>query len=194
VNWNRHSHPIGILSRLAAIGGTPISFEFSRYHYEPRAIEDERKSFRVGLDEMDSWIESTTASLSLSNQEDLAFHSRVYLKNERIRHIPMVDFVGKLTAADLKRVDEAMRSFSIPEYEIYDSGRSLHLYGLALISHEEWLRFLGRTLLLNLPDEKEIVDGRWVGHRLMAGYGTLRWTKNHHRYQNLPTRIQEISP
>jgi hypothetical protein len=187
--FNASSHPIGIIQRLTPDHGESLSFEFSRYKYEPRAIEDNRKSFRVDLEDAVPWVEKMVAGLG--SQEDLAFHSRVYLKNERIRQIPMIDFVGKPTRADLNRVAEALGSFQISSFDIFDSGRSLHLYGLTLITHEEWLRFLGRILLLNLPGQPEVVDTRWVGHRLMAGYGTLRWTKNNDHYQKLPSKILE---
>jgi hypothetical protein len=188
VKLESQSHPIGILSRIADVGGRPLSFEFSRYRYEPRAIPDERKSFRVDYEDVSAWIDSMMETLE--GEEDLAFHSRVYLKNERIRHIPMIDFVGKPSENSLRRVEDVLKEFQIHDYEIFDSGRSLHLYGLALITFEEWLRFLGRILLVNLPSEKEVVDSRWVGHRLMAGYGTLRWTKNNKQYQAWPTKVR----
>ena len=183
------SHPAGMIPRLTQLGGGPVAFEFSRYKYQPRVIEDERRSYRVESDDVALWIEGTAQALALD--EDIAFHSRVYLKNERIRQIPMIDFKGHPTPEDFHRVKEALAAFQINSFEIFDSGRSFHLYGMALLTQEEWLRFLGRILLINLPGGEELVDTRWVGHRIMAGYGTLRWTKNNPHYQKLPTKLQE---
>src|SRR6267142_2344936 len=118
------SHPIGIISRIADLGGRPLSFEFSRYLYEPRAIEDQRRTFRIDFEDVPQWVEKTAAELK--EQEDLAFHSRVYLKNEIIRHIPMIDFVGRPSVGDLARVKEALETFQVKNYEIFDSGRSYH--------------------------------------------------------------------
>jgi len=181
-------HPIGFVRELAALSGDSISFEFSKYQYRPRMIDDERRTYRVHAEELRGWIETTDGLLR--EEEDLAFHSRVYVKNERLRHIPMVDFKERPSSSDLGMICNVLRTFQIDKVVLYDSGRSAHLYGVALITHEEWLRFLGRILLFNLPNDREIIDTRWVGHRLMAGYGTLRWTKNNPHYLAMPRRIR----
>ena len=63
-----------------------------------------------------------------------------------------------------------------------NSGRSFHAYSLRLISPKEWREFMGRLLLLNLPGRSSFIDSRWVGHRLVAGYASLRWTANSEQY------------
>jgi len=46
-----------------------------------------------------------------------------------------------------------MHEFKVPEFAVYNTGRSAHVYGLGLLEQSEVLRFFGRALLLNLPDE-----------------------------------------
>jgi hypothetical protein len=48
------------------------------------------------------------------------------------------------------------------------------------------------ALLQNPPLEAEVVDTRWVAHRLLAGYGTLRWTANQPRYLKEPRVVNEF--
>ncbi|MGC1520222.1 MAG: hypothetical protein WA803_01670, partial [Steroidobacteraceae bacterium] len=72
----------------------------------------------------------------------------------------------------------------------FDSGRSFHAYGLQLISPGEWREFMAKLLLLNLPEGEHLIDARWVGHRLVAGYGALRWSANSDFYLQVPRATQ----
>lgn len=74
----------------------------------------------------------------------------------------------------------------------YESGRSFHGYGTTLISNEEWIQLMGRLLLVNQPQQHPIVDSRWIGHRLIAGYSALRWTKNTDDYIQVPKLLKNI--
>lgn len=49
------------------------------------------------------------------------------------------------------------------------SGRSYHYYGLEPISEREWSEFLGHCSLF-----RGYTDNRFVGHRLIDGYASLR--------------------
>lgn len=48
---------------------------------------------------------------------------------------------------------------------------------------------MGHLLLINPRNGAEVVDTRWVGHRLIGGFGSLRWSNNSGQYLGLPTRV-----
>ena len=43
--------------------------------------------------------------------------------------------------------------------------------------------------VLLFRDGQEIVDSRWIGHRLIGGYSSLRWTNNTGMYRSEPSKI-----
>jgi hypothetical protein len=98
----------------------------------------------------------------------------------------MIDLRGDLKEGDRLELITAVREFGIRQLAIYNSGRSYHIYAYALLSTRRWTQFMGRCLLLNRPDRSELVDARWVGHRLLAGYGALRWTHGNVWYLSEP--------
>ena len=63
--------------------------------------------------------------------------------------------------------------------------------GLSFLGVElgEWIKFMGSLLLLNIPGKIKIVDSRWVGHRLLGGYASLRWSNNTRQYKRFPVLI-----
>ena len=75
----------------------------------------------------------------------------------------------------------------------YESGRSLHAYGSTGLKNKEWIDFMGRLLLANIPNKPEIVDTRWIGHRLMGRFSSLRWSSNSGMYLQIPSRIAMIN-
>jgi hypothetical protein len=183
-------HPLELIPWLeATLPGRELTFEFSTYSYKPQVVEDERSLFFVKGPEVLSFFDGIKARLK--PDEDLAFHSRVHVNGSSLVHLPMVDFMEVPTREELARIKDALKVFGAEDCALYSSGRSLHLYARPFLNYEEWIRMLGRLLLLNIPGRRDIIDSRWVGHRLMAGYGTLRWTKNNPHYRGLPTRIAE---
>lgn len=72
---------------------------------------------------------------------------------------------------------------------LYSSGRSFHAYSKTLLGRKEWYDFMGRLLLINPRNSNDVVDTRWVGHRLIGGFGSLRWSNNSGQYLGLPTRV-----
>ncbi|RTE64542.1 hypothetical protein EH243_16865 [Amphritea opalescens] len=127
---------------------------------------------------------------SLAVGEELAFHS-VYKKGQRKYHLPMIDF--DCSVQDLKYAKATLYKI-LPNHiysglVFYESGRSLHAYGSTGLNNKQWIDFMGRLLLANLPNEPSIVDTRWVGHRLMGGFSSLRWSSNSGMYLKVPSRI-----
>ena len=73
----------------------------------------------------------------------------------------------------------------------FSSGHSFHAYSTKLLTHKEWLSFMGSLLLVNSVDaQNSIIDTRWIGHRIMSGYGSLRWSNNSGKYLQIPKRFE----
>jgi hypothetical protein len=47
-----------------------------------------------------------------------------------------------------------------------------------------------RLLLLNPASPNEVIDSRWIAHRMLAGYGALRWTAHERRYLAEPRIVK----
>lgn len=48
---------------------------------------------------------------------------------------------------------------------------------------------MGKLFLATQVGVPPTVDPRWVGHRLIAGYAALRWTKNTPHYVDTPKKL-----
>lgn len=183
-----YSHPRELLSLYASLAerrlGSSFEFEFSKYIYSPQKISEKRDVFRAAPSKALPVFEKESRNLAV--KEDIAFHSRVVGEN-RTLHIPMVDMGCDHIESHLPEFQKALRDFQIRDFSIFHSGRSFHIYAHALLEDDaELVRFMGRILLLNLPKQERVIDERWVGHRLMALYLTLRWTNNNPHYKSLP--------
>lgn len=182
----RSDHPISFVDLIVSENPDVEYFEFGIYAYHPQTTKDTRKVCRASVKQLRGWFNQMQGNLSPC--EEIAIHSRVYLAEEEsgCRHIPMIDFMATNVKNKEDKICELLYSFGIKEYSIFRSGRSFHLYGVNLLDHGEWVRFMGEILLLNPPKGKKLVDTRWVGHRLLAGYGALRWTRNTETYKAIP--------
>ena len=185
-----NEHPLDFLLQLPKIfKGSEFDFELSSYSYKPQSADDSRKVYRVDAEKLIEEFESIR--LTLPGETEIAVHSRVFI-DEKIYHFPMADLIGKLNQSNIQNVVECFKYFKSKSIMLYDSGRSEHIYGLSLIDHHNWLAFMGRLLLLNLPGQNPIIDSRWVGHRLIGGYGSLRLTNFSKQYYKIPTLIEQI--
>ena len=101
-------------------------------------------------------------------------------------HLPMIDFATSDSAMALAVTRSLLHELHLPEPYLFSSGRSFHGYCPVLLSADSWRIFMGALLLLNPDSGREVVDHRWVGHRLMAGYGALRWSWNTDQYVSYP--------
>jgi hypothetical protein len=184
-NFNPLRHPISLIQPwLQGVDKDWIA-TLSRYQYFPQQIEDRRDIVTIKLAELTpSWLDDQLGSLP--EGYELAFHS-VLRRGRRELHIPMVDFSAKSIEPEIV-VDWAYRYLGIT-IKLFDSGRSFHGYGEELISRSKWIKLMGLLLLSNLPKEPPLVDARWVGHRLLAGYSALRWSQNSANYLRIPTKI-----
>ncbi|WP_311755490.1 primase 1D-like protein [Proteus terrae] len=165
--------------------------EMSKYYYVPQSFNDYRFEFQLPLHELN---ENNLFNMLLSLEPDyeLALHSKIIINN-KIFHLPMIDLGLKSSISVASEpIKELCRYWNIG-FNIYESGRSFHAYGNRLLTQEEWLQFMGSLLLLNKPSGYKLVDERWIGHRIMAGYSALRWSKNTSHYKKYPTHCGYVS-
>lgn len=147
-------HPIYFIDELLSkyinfgILSSSANLTFSKYKYKPQSYEDERKSFNYSISDL------TKSSLidmliDLEDGEELALHSEIIDFGSEF-HLPLIDFGGK----DNKLFEATFIRFCSYwniEFQVYSSGRSYHGYGDRLLSKDEWIKFMGSLLLLNIP-------------------------------------------
>jgi hypothetical protein len=180
------AHPIGLVLWVTTNISPDAHLEFSRYVYRPQSVVDERDVFHVRARELSvDWLVQQLDSLDES--EELAFHSRLRLRNAWWQ-LPMVDFTTA-TKRSLRILNTVLPAQLADLFQFYWSGRSFHAYAPILLTQEEWVKVMGNLLLANMPDRTPIVDARWIGHRLVAGYGALRWSRNSNHYRSMPKKV-----
>ncbi len=171
------------------------TFHFSKYTYIPDSIEDKRLCFTLkGSELTEEKIDSVFSTLS--PDEELAFHSKIEI-NKRIFHFPFIDFSIPIDDwnfdRDFVRLKRLIPDKIIKKLALFNSGRSLHAYSLELLSSQEWIDFMGRLLLVDLAESShKLIDSRWIGHRLIGKYSSLRWSNNSTKYLTEPARILNI--
>ena len=136
--------------------------------------------------------ETLRALKSLGPDEELALHSTVMVDGQ-LMHIPMIDFQHSELDACVISAAKLLGWNEISTYAFFDSGRSYHAYSCKLISPESWPVLMGKLLLVNPKNNKPVVDTRWIGHRLIAGYSALRWSNNSGRYNAVPAKV-DVTP
>ena len=164
-------------------------FCISKYIYIPNTINDNRISLKIPKEQM---LNEEFINITLNNllpEENIAIHSNIYMNDGTMLHLPMID-MHTGSKAHLEKVNSVLPHILRNEIKWYSSGRSFHGYGETLISHEEWVKLMGRLLLCNQTNMAPTVDPRWIGHRLIAGYASLRWTKNGEHYLAMPSQLQ----
>ncbi|WP_442267874.1 primase 1D-like protein [Sulfuriferula multivorans] len=182
---NHNLHPLGFLGELRARAGENIVLNFSKYSYRRRERRDERVSFAVPICEVTpKWLLSQLKGLQ--PYQELAIESRVQVNGLR-RHIPMLDFHG-MRKGQLLAIMEVFPDYYAEGMQVYFSGRSFHAYFPHLLTSRQWVKFMGSALLCNTPSS-DVIDQRWVGHRLIGGYAALRWSNNTPQHSHYPTRI-----
>ena len=187
IDINEGRHPIKVLADLKFDDGQKVE-DFGLYLsfriYKPAKakevnsedIELSRETFSLGSD-----IVSNVTGLISSVHKDgeMALLSKTTLGSGKIYHIPMIDFgTRNLAEAAEIPVNLIFPNSREVKFYLFKSGRSFHGYFNQLLSHDEWVKYMGRLLLLNVPFRNEVVDSRWVGHSLNKGYSGLRWTAN----------------
>lgn len=189
----QESHPSVAVTEFLSAAHPSAKIEMSIYEHFPQSILDKRYTFNKDINLVNEDFLKEIQS-SLTPQEELAVHSRIVI-NKKVFHIPMIDFCcTRDTLSEFRSTTLSILPKKIcNEFLIYNSGNSLHGYGLTLIPSNKWIDYLGRLLLLNLPSRPPIVDSRWVGHRLRAGYASLRWSNNTSAHRSPPKLIATLN-
>lgn len=182
----RAKHPRIIVQSIINEYGSDLVFEFSHYLYKPQTIVDQRKLFTIDGKTLSNETYVDRMLKNVPEGMELSLNSRVYLPNGTFKQIPMIDLSAP-AAGILGRVIGVLPIEVADSMLWFESGRSHHGYGRYLIDHAEWIQLMGRLLLANLPNMPPIVDPRWIGHRLIAGYSALRWTRNTEYYIQEPS-------
>lgn len=189
MNYIPPSHPYwhvrSLVERYPKIAAVSMSY----YEYEPAKIAEKRRNWNISskdfLDERNIIEIIEMAPLNC----EVALNSEFLCHGGAICHLIMID-MSTGARAHLDKLRFFLGDQLFDEISWYGSGRSFHGYGSRLLSKDEWVRFMGLLLLANMPNVAPTVDPRWIGHRLLAGYAALRWTKNTKFYKALPARIE----
>jgi hypothetical protein len=165
--------------------------EVSVYQYVPQTVADPRIVHRLGVKDFDRSFSQLYQSLASGHE--IAVHSRSKRSiagRAAIFHVPMLDLAcSEIDEGQLATLEQLAFDIRARAMCLFASGRSYHVYFDAAISHQAWVRFMGRALLTNLPNATPLVDSRWIGHRLQAGFASLRWTNNSRWYVKSPQLI-----
>lgn len=177
---------------IKSILDNEANYSMSKYIYLPDSLSDERQFFHPKGSEFSEYYVSQLINTLNTNQE-LAFHSNIKTKSGRTYHIPMIDFTiqNEISRDAYYRLNNFISKKVFNEMTFFSSGHSFHAYSSKLLTHKEWLSFMGSLLLVNpVNAENSIIDTRWIGHRVMSGYGSLRWSNNSGKYLQLPKRFE----
>ena len=162
---------------------------FSYYNYRPQTVEDNRIIWELPASE---FTQPRIISEIIANTpfgHELALQSNMRLNESEERHLFMVD-MSTSSQAHLEKLRGLVGEREFESIAWFKSGRSFHGYGTNLLTTQEWVRFMGLLLLANKPKMEPTVDPRWIGHRLIAGYSSLRWTKNSDYYILPPSLVK----
>ena len=164
------------------------AFHLSYYEYVPQTLADSRTEIQVSASNFSDPEIIHEIIRSVPDGQELAFHSTVSLEDGGDMHIPLVD-MSTGSAAQLEKLRPFLGEALFRAFKWYRSGRSFHGYAATLVNAKEWAALMGTLLLANKKGLAPTVDSRWVGHRLIAGYSSLRWTRNTSHYIELPSAV-----
>lgn len=191
------SHPLGLLARIVVeakktMGEYPMltlqSYEVKQEEYGPTNYQNKVRVTVPGQEILNLGPAFTDTVREMGY--DVIVESAMSFPNGIVLHIPMIDFATtkKSPQGLLDNMEEAT-GIDPANLVLFWSGRSFHGYAVGGLTHDKWIKFMGGLLLLNVPGQEEVVDSRWVGHRLQAGSGGLRLTKVSHKYVGMPIAV-----
>jgi hypothetical protein len=187
----RGSHPIELLSHYATQVAAGSEFEFGLYTHRPGLVRDAREVIRIAGASARSWFFRELPSAEQTSRE-IALQSRVYSTDGTVRHIPMCDLTGIREVGEIRKVCNAMALFGSAHCYVFNSGKSYHVYGASLVASESFVPLAAALLLVNQSRRRPLVDDRWIAHRLLAGYYSLRLTRVNKPYHRGPIMIDEL--
>lgn len=187
------SHPYWHVRSIVERRDDIATLSMSYYSYRPQTVADQRLIWQISADE---FLDSTQVATIIDEtpiDQELAIHSNVVTKNGALQHLVMVD-MSTSAKAHLDKLRVYLGDNFFQQIAWFNSGRSFHGYGEELLSEQDWVQFMGLLLLANQPRIEPTVDPRWIGHRLLAGYAALRWTKKTSFYLTPPSKVESKTP
>lgn len=183
------SHPYWHVRSIVEQRDDIETLSMSYYSYRPQTVTDQRVTWKISAVEFldSSQVENIIAETPPG--QELAIHSDIVFKSGTRQHLVMVD-MSTSAKAHLDKLRTYLGDHFFQQIAWFNSGRSFHGYGEKLLSEQAWVQFMGLLLLANQPRIEPTVDPRWIGHRLLAGYAALRWTKNTAFYLTPPSKIE----
>lgn len=175
------------MERSGEVASVPLSY----YAYSPQTVKDDRSIFTMPVEQFLDEAEVSRVIEGTQPGHELAVHSDLIMRDGSRRHLVMVD-MSTSARAHLEKLRQFLGDNFFQRISWYASGRSFHGYGELLLQQREWVQFMGLLLLANQPRLEPTVDPRWIGHRLLAGYASLRWTCNTSHYLTPPRSIQGL--
>lgn len=152
------------------------------YSYRRRHLHADQRIVTCNVNRLAATYQELADGASAGRE--IAIRSRCVLKDgATIRHLPMLDWRGRKPPPK-GRLQQLARAIGADEFALFDSGRSFHIYFKTLLDQSKFSEFMTQAVLVENRDSTSGVDYRWVAHRLLDGFATLRWsavTKRHRR-------------
>lgn len=186
-------HPYWHVRSLVEKEPDIATLSLSYYMYRPQTVADDRTTLKLSSED---FLDASRISAMIEGTPDgheLAIHSNVLMRSGEHRHMVMVD-MSTASKAHLEKLRVFLGDHFFQRIAWFNSGRSFHGYGEDLLTEQQWIKFMGLLLLANKPRFEPTVDPRWIGHRLMAGFAALRWTRNTSHYILPPSRVDNYRP
>jgi hypothetical protein len=176
--------PIDFVERILADHPSISEVFMSVYRRHPHTLIDDRDNYFVPLEKLREKYEALLCKLA--KDEEIAFNSLVKTGGA-YSHLLLVDFRSPDRSLVQQTAEDFIDEYAVKRAALFESCRSFHLYLNKLVTQELWVKFMGRLLLVNDRVGPVLTDARWVGHRLIGGYGALRWSANTPRYAEFGT-------
>ncbi len=173
---------VSVIKCIARENRTLASLHLAEYRYIPRMISQKgrlkiRELSVIGKNDLGAILGLLEDNLGSDWQ--LGLMSLARKRSGQCCHIPQIDFVCKNTYENLAAIKACLKQNAYVEAGwLVDSGNSFHFYGRNLLAPSDWQAFMGRCLLFNEEGKNPIIDWRWLGYSLIAGYSTLRITES----------------
>jgi len=175
-----------VIKEVICLNPQISKLRFRTYFYVPRALEEVKKPICFSLTpaEFKNGEKLQKRIKSLEEGWDIGLASKVTLKDGSKAHIPMMDFKLHKSQENLQKIKKALREvLNEKKGFILETELSYHYYGANLLKgNKSWRDFMARCLLTSIihsrEDIEEVVDSRYVGHKLREGECCLRLSNN----------------
>ncbi len=181
--------PLEVFREVARENRSITKFRFRIFTYTPQKF-DETKNTNFWISKRDFLKTNTVDQLiySLEQCQLLGIDSETQKMHCDNVHIPMMDFnIGK-SDKGLEILIERLEKANVSNGWILESGKSYQFIGCNLLSSEEWIDFMGTSLLTSIVHKndcghrvEQVADPRYIGHSLRRGCNTLRVSSNTER-------------